>query len=185
MSEVILNKPIVLVGMMGCGKSHIGKALAKDLGVIFCDSDSLIEEQQGKSIAQIFDESGEAGFREIEFKVIADLLDSGQCVISTGGGALTTPETLENVSNYGVSVWLNPDVETIWGRVKNDKTRPLLQCDNPRAKLEELLAAREHLYKQADIEVDNSSGVDSVIVEIKSGIAPFFNRQPLEEGFTP
>ncbi len=186
MSKYILGKPIVLVGMMGCGKSYIGKALANELSLPFYDSDSLIVSRQGREIFQIFDEDGEDYFRNIEREVISDLLDNKEiCVISTGGGALTTISTLENIKKHSISVWLYADIDTIYERIKNNNTRPLLQYDNPRAKLEELLAAREHLYKQADIEVDNSSGVDSVIVEIKSSIAPFFNHQPPEERFTP
>ncbi len=172
MGDLEVNKPIVLVGMMGCGKSHVGKALSKNFGLPFYDSDSLIEQQQGKAITQIFADSGEAHFRALEKEVIVNLLDSGLCVIATGGGAVTTPETLDKIKTDGVSVWLNPDVETIWARVKNNNTRPLFNCNDPRAKLEELLLAREALYAQADIEVDNSSGAEAVIDEIKEKLCP-------------
>ncbi len=170
MADIEINKPIVLVGIMGCGKSHVGKALARDFGLPFYDSDSLIEKQQGKPITQIFADDGQAYFRELEKEVISDLLDSGFCIIATGGGSVTAPETLDMIKDASISIWLNPDVETIWERVKGDNSRPLLNCDNPRAKLEELLSARASLYAQSDIEVDNSAGADAVIAEIKGAL---------------
>ncbi len=185
MSEINFNKPIVLVGMMGCGKSYIGKALANEFGLPFYDSDSLLEKQQGKSITQIFADDGEAHFRVLEKEVISDLLDRGLCVIATGGGALTTAETLSKVKSAGVSIWLNSDIDTIYERVKDDKTRPLLDCENPKAKLEDLLLAREELYDQADIEIDNSAGAQAVINDINERLTPFFNIKHSVEEFTP
>ena len=161
-------KPIVLVGMMGCGKSAIGAQLAKDMEARFYDSDKIIASEQGKSIAEIFSNEGEAYFRDLEEKQISDLLEQGNCVISTGGGALTSPITLGNIKDRAVSIWLKSDVDTIFSRIKGDKSRPLLQCENPRAKLEELLNSRENLYAEADIHINNSSShIKEVINKIE------------------
>lgn len=172
MSEINLNKPITLVGIMGCGKSYIGKSLAADLGVEFYDSDSLIEVEQGKTINQIFADDGEAHFRLLEKDMITGLLDKGFCVIATGGGCVTTPEVLQNIKNNSISIWLQSDVDTIYKRIKWDKTRPLLQCDDSKEKLAEILDNREELYRQAGIHIDNSLSeisnlTDNIILEIR------------------
>lgn len=163
-----LVKPIVLVGMMGCGKSAVGARLAKVIGVNFHDSDKVIALDQGQSIAKIFSNDGEEYFREIEARKISDLLELDNCVISTGGGALGSTQTLRDIKSKAISIWLKSDVETIFSRIKGNKTRPLLQCENPRAKLEELLKARETLYAEADIHIDNSSShIKEVISKIE------------------
>lgn len=168
-----IKKPIVLVGMMGCGKSTVGRSLARYMTCSFYDCDDLIVKDQGKDIKQIFADGGESYFRKLEQEKMQDLLDGGFCVISTGGGAVTVPKILEMISAKGISIWLRSDVEKILKRLNNDNSRPLLQCDNPRKKLEELLSARERLYASADIHVGNTSNninntVHTIIQELQN-----------------
>ncbi len=152
-----LNKPIVLVGMMGCGKSHIGGALASYLDMPFYDSDAEVEAEQGQSIQAIFDAYGEGRFRDLEVNKIAELIGGETpSVISTGGGALMRSETLTLMKERAISVWIECDVDTIYERVKDDTARPLLQNEDPKGVLISLLERREGLYKQADVHVENT-----------------------------
>lgn len=149
-----LTGPIVLVGMMGSGKSHLGRGLAQALGLEFYDSDTLIEEKAGRSVADIFEEFGEQKFREAEKNTVLELLEKGKCVISTGGGAVTTPETLEAIKALALSVWLRAGPEAILERLHDHGSRPLLQTPDPQKTLHDLLAAREPLYARADLTVE-------------------------------
>lgn len=153
-----LDKPIVLVGMMGVGKSRLGQALAHALEIEFFDSDALVEERAGRSIPEVFEEFGETKFRQAERNAIFDLLEKGPCVIATGGGAVTTPETLKAIKDRAVSVWLQADLKTIMARVAENEDRPLLQTEDPEGTLKGLMQARESLYAQADIHFDTSLG---------------------------
>lgn len=148
-----LRKTVVMVGMMGAGKSAVGKELAHRLGVPFLDSDAEIERAANASIAEIFARDGEPFFRDKEARVIARLLEGAPCVLSVGGGAYLRPETRARISAEGVAVWLKADLDTLWSRVKRKDTRPLLRTANPRQTLAELMAAREPAYAQADLEV--------------------------------
>lgn len=165
-----MKKPIILAGMMGTGKSHVGKLLAERLSLPFFDSDKVIEERGGLSISEIFDMYGEARFRESETKTILELLGQGACVIATGGGALTNVPVLEAVKEKSHSFWLQTDLDTLMERLSASKNRPLLQADNPRAVLGELLAKRESAYAQMDHMIQTGQGgagnADSVIKEI-------------------
>lgn len=148
---------VVLIGMMGSGKSHMGRLLAARLGLDFYDSDALIEGEQGQSVSGIFQSRGEPFFREQESRVIADLLDGPVSVISTGGGAITTPQVLEKIKAQAISIWLRVDSDVLLERIRRGGAkRPLLACDDPKGQLEALLEAREPLYRQADIMIDNS-----------------------------
>ncbi|MGH1399054.1 MAG: shikimate kinase [Alphaproteobacteria bacterium] len=161
------NKPIILAGMMGTGKSHIGKLLAERLSLPFYDSDKVIEERGGLTIPEIFELYGEARFRESETKTIIELLGQGACVIATGGGALTNDAVLEAVKAQSHSIWLHADLETLMERLSQSKNRPLLQNDNPKAILEDLLEKRESLYAQMDIAINTGAGnADAVLNEI-------------------
>lgn len=166
MSKVI-NKPVVLVGMMGSGKSHVGCMLGERLGVSFYDADKIIEDEQGKTVADVFSQNGEAAFRALEGDLIARLLEDDASVISTGGGAVITPSVLEAIKNKSVSVWLQTSVDKIIPRVINDKNRPLLQCGDPKSKLNALMEVREPLYAQADIHVTNEDiSVEETVCKI-------------------
>lgn len=149
-----LKKTVVMVGMMGAGKTAIGTALAARLDVPFLDSDTEIEAAANMSVAEIFERDGEAFFREKEAQVISRLLDGTPGVLSTGGGAFLQAQNRETISAEGVSVWLRADLELLWNRVKHKTTRPLLRTDNPKKTLTEIYDARSPVYAKADLVVD-------------------------------
>lgn len=159
-----ISKPIVLIGMMGTGKSHLGALLAAKLDLTFHDSDSLVEQRAGCSVAEIFERFGEEKFRQSEKDVILGLLKEGPSVLSTGGGAILDPETLEHIKDQGVSVWLDVSVEVLFERLKDKTDRPLLQTDNPLETLKNLLMEREPLYKQAHMtfSVENETANEAI-----------------------
>ncbi|ULJ74446.1 shikimate kinase [Rhizobium gallicum] len=146
------GRPIVLVGMPGAGKSSIGPFFARRLGLPFVDTDKIIQNQAGTSIAQIFEASGEAYFRELEAGVIAGLLEAGPAVIATGGGSFSHQQSHHLIRQKAVSIWLNTKLEVIEKRTRNDTSRPLLQGPNPQDKIARLLSERRRFYEQADIE---------------------------------
>jgi len=149
-----LKKTIVLVGMMGAGKTAVGKALAVKLGAPFLDSDDEIVKAAGMSVSEVFSRDGEAFFRARETEVITRLLHEKIGVLSTGGGAFLAEGNRKVISDAGVSVWLRADLELLWSRVRRRNTRPLLRTDNPRHTLAQLCKAREPLYAKADLVVD-------------------------------
>ncbi len=149
-----IHNPIVLTGLMGTGKSALGKMLAESLGLPFYDSDHVIEQRAGITINEIFELYGEPKFRETETKTILELLEGGPCVIATGGGALTNAPVLDAVKEKALSIWLKTDIPTLLKRLEQSKTRPLLKHDNPQAVLEDLLAKRGPLYEQMSIHVE-------------------------------
>lgn len=152
-----LHKTVVLVGMMGSGKSAIGTELARQLQVPFLDSDAEIEKAANATIAEIFARDGEAFFREKESQVLARLLQSEPCVLSTGGGAFLRPENREEICKEGVSLWLDATVDLLWQRVRLKTTRPLLLTDNPKQTLRELFDARTPHYSKAMMRVQTRS----------------------------
>ena len=152
-STYLLKKTVALVGMMGAGKTAVGKALAQRLDVPFLDSDAEIEEAAARSVQEIFERDGEAFFRSKESQVIARLLAEERGILSTGGGAFLNPENRENITRSGVSVWLNADVGLLWSRVRHKDTRPLLRTANPRQTLADIYAARVPIYALADLTV--------------------------------
>ena len=139
--------------MMGAGKTAIGRELAARLDVPFLDSDAEIVDAANMSIAEIFERDGEAFFREKEAQVINRLLETERCVLSTGGGAYLAESNRRAISEKGVAVWLDADIDLLWNRVKHKDTRPLLRTDNPRRTLEEIFNTRVPLYAQADLSV--------------------------------
>jgi shikimate kinase len=148
-----LKKTVVMVGMMGAGKTAVGRALAQALHVPFLDSDHEIEVAANMSVPEIFARDGEAFFRDRETEVIRRLLEGTPCVLSTGGGAFLSERNRRAISQHGLSVWLDADVDLLWSRVKHRDTRPLLRTANPRASLEEIFNARVPAYAQADLRV--------------------------------
>lgn len=152
---------IFLVGLMGAGKTTAGKLLAKHLHKTFYDSDHEIERRTGVNIPLIFDIEGEDGFRSRERIVIDDLSQKHDVVLATGGGAVLNPETRKTLKNRGIVIYLRASVEDLWQRTRHDRNRPLLQTDDPRAKLSQLFEQRDPLYREvADIIMD--TGMQSV-----------------------
>ncbi len=148
-----IDRPIVLVGMMGVGKSTVGRKLASVLGLPFVDADEAIVEAAKMSIAEMFDQFGEASFRDGERRVIARLLDGGRGVIATGGGAFVQPDTRAMILERGTPVWLDCDVDTLLERVGRNSKRPLLRGGDVRGTLTRMKAEREVAYAQAPIHV--------------------------------
>lgn len=148
-----LHRTVVLVGMMGSGKTAIGRALATRLDVPFVDSDAAIEEAAALSIAEIFARDGEAFFRERETEVLRRLLSGPPKIVSTGGGAFLAARNREAIAEKGVAVWLDADVATLWDRVRHKDTRPLLRTADPRATLGQIFAERTPIYALAGMRV--------------------------------
>ncbi len=140
---------IILTGYMGCGKTTVGKHVAKRLGYTFVDTDEMIVEQQHRSINEIFADDGEAAFRVMETELLKQMIDAKRdhMVIATGGGMPIREENRRLLAVLGRVVYLKASPETIYGRVKEDTARPLLQCENPMKRIEEMLAIREPLYE--------------------------------------
>jgi len=145
------TRSVVLVGMMGAGKSTIGRRLAARLRLPFLDADIEIEAAAGMSISDIFETHGEPHFRDGEARVIARLLDGGPGVLATGGGAFLREETRERIRRKAISIWLKADVDTIMRRVRRRADRPLLQTADPAATIERLVGEREPFYQSADL----------------------------------
>lgn len=140
-------KPIVLVGMMGAGKSTVGKRLASRLQLQFVDSDHELEARCGASVATIFDLEGEAGFRKRESEVLADILQRDSIVLGTGGGAVLAQANRELIASQGTAVYLRAQLADLWHRTKRDKRRPLLQAPDPKLRLTQLLESRIAFYE--------------------------------------
>jgi shikimate kinase len=153
-----LNRSIVMVGLMGAGKTSIGRRLAQKLHVPFTDSDAEIEKAANETIAEIFARDGEAAFRTGERRIIARLLDGPVQVLATGGGAFMDPMTRLRVRERGISVWLRADLDTLIERTGRRQNRPLLAKGDPREVLERLMAERYPIYAEADIIIDSLTG---------------------------
>jgi len=164
-------RAVVLIGLMGAGKSAIGKRLAGRLDIPFCDADQEIETAAGKTISEIFAENGEPYFRDGERRVIGRLLDGGAKVLATGGGAFMNKETRDRIAATGISVWLKADLDILMQRVHRRDNRPLLKTADPRAVMERLIAERYPIYALADITI-NSRDVahDTIVDEIISAL---------------
>ena len=156
---------IVLVGMMGAGKSTIGRRLAARLNLPFVDADAEIETAAGMTIPEIFELHGEPHFRDGEARVIARLLDSGPAVLATGGGSFMREETRRRIAEKAISVWLKADPDIIMRRVKRRADRPLLQTADPIATVTRLLKEREPVYQHADITIASRDVPHDKIVE--------------------
>src|SRR5262245_21067591 len=158
-------KTVVFVGLMGVGKTCIGRRLAYRLDLPFVDADREIEEAAGCSIQEIFERHGEKYFREGERRVILRLLDNPPQVLSTGGGAILDPQTRGRIRERAISIWLRADLDLMLRRVSRRNDRPLLQVADPRAKLQELIDQRYPAYAEADITVDSVDGPPEVTLE--------------------
>jgi shikimate kinase len=147
------SRSVVFVGLMGAGKTAIGRRVAAILGLPFTDSDHEIESVSRMTIPDLFERYGEAEFRSLEQRVIVRVLESGPQVLSTGGGAFMNAQTRDAIASYGLSVWLKADVDTLLERVSKKQNRPLLKDSDPRAVLEKLMAERYPVYALADVTV--------------------------------
>lgn len=163
-----MNKPkrsIVLVGMMGAGKSAVARALAQRMHLPFMDSDTEIERRAGKTIRALFEDDGEPVFRQLEKEVLRDLLHAKPMIIATGGGAVMQAETRRLLKDLAIGVWLKADIQTLYERVKKDKNRPLLKEKNAKKVLAELLDKRKDFYAQSPIHIENGQGTLEEVVE--------------------
>ena len=148
---------IFLVGLMGAGKTTVGRALARETGKTFYDSDHEVEARTGVRIATIFEIEGEARFRAREHETITDLVQLDNVILATGGGVVLNPDNRRLLAENGTVVYLRAAIDDLLARTQNDKSRPLLQTANPRAKLAELFEARDPLYREiADVVIDTS-----------------------------
>ncbi|MCR9125208.1 MAG: shikimate kinase [Rhodobacteraceae bacterium] len=168
-----LLKTVVMVGMMGAGKTAVGRALAARLAVPFLDSDAEIETAANMTIPEIFARDGEAFFRMKEAQVIARLLSGAPAVLSTGGGAFLQPSNREIISAKGVAVCLQAEVDVLWSRVRHRDTRPLLQTSDPRATLEALYKVRAPIYALADVTVasDGRVSIETMVDRVMETLA--------------
>lgn len=170
-------RSVVLVGIMGAGKTSVGRRLSQRLGMPFVDADAEIERAAGMSIPEIFAAHGEGAFRDGERRVVARLLDSGPQVLATGGGAWINPETRERVREKGVAVWLKADLDVLMRRVRKRSNRPLLKTEDPEATMRALIEARYPVYALADITVMSLDAPhDAVVDEIITGLSAWLSR---------
>lgn len=173
---ITLPKPLVLVGLMGAGKSAVGRRLASRLDVPFIDADAEIEKAAGCTISEIFEREGEEGFRAGERRVVARLLTSEPVhVLATGGGAFMDPETRALIREKAISLWLRADLEVLFERVSRRSHRPLLKTADPKGTLAALMKKRYPVYAEADIVVESGDGpigamVDKVIAAVRDYI---------------
>lgn len=172
-----MDRSIVMVGLMGAGKSSIGRRLATRLNLPFVDADTEIEAAAGCTIAEFFERHGEAAFRDGERRVIARLLEDEPKVLATGGGAFMDPETRAAIAHAGISVWLRADLETLVRRTARLTARPLLNNADPANTLESLMETRHPVYAQADIVVESNDGPpDETVERVVAAVAAFRNR---------
>ena len=160
------GRSIVLVGMMGAGKSSIGRRLASRLGIPFIDADTEIVSAAGMTIPEIFEKHGEPYFRAGEARVIARLLDNGPQVLATGGGAVMDPQTRALIGQKGISIWLKADIDVLLKRTKRRNDRPLVE------KIKDLLPVREPIYAQADIIIQSRDEPHDTIIDEIMGELP-------------
>jgi shikimate kinase len=181
------SRSLVLIGMMGAGKSSIGRRLAARLSLPFADADTEIETAAGMSIPEIFGRHGEPGFRSGEARVITRLLEHGPQVLATGGGAVMNDATRVTIREKAISIWLKAEFEVLMRRIKRRGDRPMLKTDDPAATLRSLIALREPVYAQADLTIISREGPHGAVVEdiIRGlaghlGIAQIAEQRPAE-----
>lgn len=181
-ARLLAGRTIVMVGMMGAGKSSIGRRLASRLGMAFADADSEIEQAANATIPEIFEEHGEAYFRDGERRVIRRLLDGKPKVLATGGGAFIQPETRAAIQAAGISIWLKADRDLLLARVKRRSNRPLLQDGDPAEIIEKLIAERYPIYAEAAIHIQSRDiAHDAVIDDILTALADHLEREAVKE----
>jgi shikimate kinase len=166
-SGLLLSRPLVLVGLMGAGKSSVGRRLAQILAVPFLDSDLEIEAAAAMPVAEIFSRFGEQYFRDGEARVIARLVAGPPAVVATGGGAVVAAANRAAIKSQAASVWIRADVDTLFDRVKNKSGRPLLQTEDPKGVLTRLARDRAPFYAEADVVVESTAGIAQDVVARK------------------
>lgn len=164
-AEALGDRSIVLVGLMGAGKSSVGKRLASRLGLSFIDADNAIEQAAGLTIPEIFARHGEAHFRDGERRVIARLLREGPQVLATGGGAYMSQETRDAIKERGVSVWLRAEFDVLMRRVRRRSDRPLLKTEDPETTMRRLIDERYPVYAGSDLTIQSMDVAHEVVVE--------------------
>ncbi|MDB2414511.1 shikimate kinase [Rickettsiales bacterium] len=165
LQDKILKKSIVLVGLMGCGKSAVGKRFAKYIKTDFIDLDKEIEKKEGKTITRIFQENGEEYFRDCERSVLKDLLHGDPCVIATGGGAFINEQSRRLIKDKSISIWIDADFDVLLERVSRKKTRPLLEKGNKEEILRDLMQKRYPIYEEAKIRVKSTTAPHERVIE--------------------
>lgn len=159
------RRSIILIGLMGAGKTTLGRRLAKHLNLPFKDADQEIEAAAGMNVAEFFATFGEEKFRDGEEKVISRLLDNGPQILATGGGAYMRQATRDNIKQKGISIWLRGDLELLMERIALRQTRPLLQVDNPKQVMQKLIDERYPVYELADITIDTIDAPHNVMID--------------------
>jgi shikimate kinase len=164
--KTLLNqRPVVLVGLMGAGKSTIGKKMASMLELPFFDLDTEIENVSRMSVTELFASYGEPEFRDLERRVMQRLLEGGSMILATGGGAYMNEQTRENIASAGISVWLNAELDVLMERVLRRQDRPLLKNDDPRAVMQKLMTERYPVYATADLSIMSRDEKREVIAQ--------------------
>lgn len=164
--KALLNqRPVVLVGLMGAGKSTIGKKMASMLELPFFDLDTEIENVSRMSVTELFASYGEPEFRDLERRVMQRLLEGGSMILATGGGAYMNEQTRENIASAGISVWLNAELDVLMERVLRRHDRPLLKNDDPRAVMQKLMTERYPVYATADLSIMSRDEKREVIAQ--------------------
>ncbi|WP_134500505.1 shikimate kinase [Microvirga pakistanensis] len=171
-------RSIVLVGLMGAGKSTVGRRLAQTLKLPFRDADHEIEAAAGMTIPDIFAIHGEEHFRDGERRVIARLLQEGPMVLATGGGAFMNEETRQNVAEHGISVWLKADLDILMRRVRKRDTRPLLRNPDPEGTMRRLMEIRHPVYALADLTIDSHEAPhDRVVADVVAALGEWLDKE--------
>lgn len=179
MSSLLQGVNLYLIGMMGSGKTTVGRLLAKHLGYGFVDTDDVIVQAAGKSINQLFAESGEAAFRQLESDVLSQVCAFTKLTIATGGGVVMRQENWSYL-HHGLIVWLDAPVELLYSRLQEDTTRPLLHDVDPQGKLRSLLEQRQPLYSQADLRISITEGetAEEIVARVMAAI-PSVLKKPV------
>jgi shikimate kinase len=175
-----LRRNIFLVGLMGAGKTSVGRLLAKDLRMTFVDCDHEIEKRTGVTVSVIFEIEGEEGFRRRESALLRELVQAENVVLATGGGAVLRAENREALARHGIVVYLRATVDELWQRTRHDRNRPLLRTEDPRARLAELFEQRDPLYREvADITIETGSqSLRHLVTQLEQRLRPSLPREP-------
>ena len=177
-ARLLDGRTVVMVGMMGAGKSSVGRRLAARLGLPFVDADTEIEQAANATISEIFERHGEAYFRDGERRVIRRLLDGQPKVLATGGGAFMLSETRDAIRENGVSIWLKADRDLILSRVRRRSNRPLLKTGDPETVIDRLIAERQPVYAEADIHIQSRDVAHDVVIDdILAALAEHLGRE--------